>query len=155
KWGKQAFSLSSVLSGGHQDVPFSGITAIDLTANQPVVLPQNAFTVTGLSGNYALSGPTLVGNNIYEYKLTTTLAATTGYDNIQLTLAGFALPTWAPETKAGFFRMLIGDVDGNGVVDTNDQLGITQHLVTKYSGLSYFDVDGDGTVSMSDYYIAR
>jgi hypothetical protein len=156
----QSAPLASVLPAGRKDVPFQGINAIDLVFNQKVNVDAGGFTVNGLAGSYTVSGPTLVGTNTLEWKLTTALASATGYDNISLGLKASAVhaangQAFGGSISNGNFKVLVGDVNGDGVVDLNDQLAVVRSLAVRYVGLSFFDVDGNGSIDMNDYYIVR
>jgi autotransporter-associated beta strand protein len=159
-WGSQSQSLAAVVANGHLDVPFQGVNAIDLVFNQKITVDPGGLTISGLSGNYALSGPFTAGVNTLQWRLSTPLAAAAGYDNVNILLNGSKAHTQTGQlfgaNASRSFKVLIGDVDGNGTVDLNDQLAITRGLTTKYSGLGfYLDLDGDGSITMQDYYIAR
>ncbi len=153
RWGKVSGSLSSILAGNRPDVPFAGINAIDLTFNKPVNFGGvNPLTVSGLFGNYAVSSPVLVGNNTYEWKLSTALGSAKGYDNVTLRLGGAFSGVAIPNSN---FHVLVGDVNGDRKVDLLDQLAIVQALTVRYNGINFLDIDGSGTVDMGDYGIVH
>ncbi len=160
-WGKSSASLASLLgttplggTGLPQDLPFAGINAIDLTFNQTVSPLSLNFSVMGLGVNYLPAGvaPTIVGPNTLEWRLATPLASANGYDNITLGLAGVTLPG-----ALSNFKVLVGDVNGDGKVDLNDQLAVTRNLAIRYTTLAaaFLDVDGSGSIDMNDYSLVR
>jgi hypothetical protein len=168
-WGLKTASLLSLLAlyPTRKDIPFQNINAIDLVFNQDVSITGTGLGVTGqqaldglTGGVYRLSAPIYLANHTVEWRLNTALGGAPGIDKLALGLAAGAVHSTAngntlASNYALNFNVLVGDTDGNGVVDVNDQLLITRNLGIRYSGISFLDLDGDGTISMLDYNISR
>jgi autotransporter-associated beta strand protein len=170
-WGKQTASLLTILAQNpnRKDIPFQNISAIDLVFNEDVRIlgTGSGLSVVGqqaldglLGGVYGLSAPIFLPNHTVEWRLNTVLGGVNGVDKLAMSLAanavqgrGNGLSMSASYSQA--FNVLVGDANGDGVVDLNDQLLIARNLFTKYAGINVLDLDGDGTVSMLDYNIAR
>jgi autotransporter-associated beta strand protein len=169
-WGTQSGSLPALLAqpstsptrttNTRQDLSFSGINAIDLVFNNVLPVGQSpVLTIAGVAGQiYSLSTPILVGNNTYEWKLLNgaSLASLKGFDNITIGVKVQGTTINMPTTN---FNVLVGDVNGDGRVDSYDLLSVTQNLTTRYSNSNLLavlmDVDGDTAISMADYFLAR
>jgi fibronectin-binding autotransporter adhesin len=173
-----AYSVQAALNAGlasHPDVPFQGITAIDLVFNGKVTINNvpPALTITGrnpMTGaltHYTLTNPipvpTPAGDTGFtlEWKIVgTTLAAVTGDEAITLSLNGAQVVNPAngrpfAGTYSFTFQVLAGDVNGDGVVDLKDELAIARALAIRYSGIALLlDLDGDGSITMQDYFVA-
>jgi autotransporter-associated beta strand protein len=169
-WGKQTASLLTMLQNtSRKDIPFQNISAIDLVFNEDVRIlgPGSGLSVVGqqaldglLGGVYGLSAPIFLPNHTVEWRLSTVLGGVNGVDKLAMGLAANAVQgrgngLFMAGAYSQAFNVLVGDADGNGVVDLNDQLLIARNLFTKYGGISFLDLDGDGSISMLDYNIAR
>jgi autotransporter-associated beta strand protein len=182
-WGTRSASVNTILAyssavgGTHPDVPFAGITAIDLVFSGKVTVsntPNPALLLTGTNPithvltHYTLAGPipvtTPAGDTGFtlEWRVVgTSLAAVSGNELISLSLTGAQVinssnnKPFSGNFSYGF-QVLIGDVNGDGVVNLQDELAIARSLTVKYAGLSVLmDLDGDGSISMQDYFIAQ
>ncbi|HEX5271448.1 MAG TPA: dockerin type I repeat-containing protein, partial [Gemmataceae bacterium] len=182
-WGTQSASVPKLLafeaaaSESHPDIPFQGISAIDIVFGGKVTINNvpAALTVTGrnpMTGamrTYTLFNPTPVptpaGDTGYtlEWRIVgTTLAAADFDEAITLALNGAQVVNPAngktfTGTFSYSFTVLVGDVNGDGLVTLLDQQAISHSLAVKYSGFAnvLMDLDGDGSITMLDYYIAN
>jgi autotransporter-associated beta strand protein len=166
-WGKQTASLLTILQNNpnRKDIPFQNITAIDIIFNEDVTVTGSPLSVLGQQaldnlpgGVYGLSNPRYLPNHTVEWQLSTALGGVPGIDKLAMSLASTGVHgkrngKLLASNYGVNFNVLVGDVNGDGVVDLNDQLAVVRNLTTKYSGINFADIDGDGAVTMFDYNI--
>jgi fibronectin-binding autotransporter adhesin len=160
-WGKQSASLLSILQNNpnRKDVPFQNITAIDLVFNEDVTVSGSPFSIIGkVLGNYTVSAPTYLPGHTVEWRLFSALGGLNGVDKLNLNLLANGVRGKRNGKLLGSnyalnFNVLVGDANGDGVVDLQDQLLVMRSLTIKYSGINFCDIDGDGSVSMLDFNI--
>ena len=158
---KQSASLLSILqnSPNRKDVPFQNITAIDLVFNEDVTVSGSPFSIIGkVLGNYTVSAPTYLPGHTVEWRLFSALGGVNGIDKLNLNLLANGVRGKRNGKLLGGnyvlnFNVLVGDANGDGVVDLQDQLLVMRSLTIKYSGINFCDIDGDGSVSMLDFNI--
>ena len=152
-------SKSLSLIGLNRDLPFVNINAIDVLFSDDVAVTSNDLTLTGVNiPSYALSG--------FRYNAATrdaswTLPSPLGIDHLMMALDGTSVtgvhtPSPSIHLRSDFdqdFAVLPGDVNGDGVVNSQDQVLVRNQMVgTGDPGLaSWADVDGSGVVDINDF----
>jgi hypothetical protein len=165
RWGSQSASLLSILDSGRTVLSFLNINAIDIVFSEDVGVAQANLLLQGLAGAYGFTGFSYdAGTFTARWDLQTGLGGTSGIDRLMLSLDGQsalavrdrhgnALNGGSDFTRR--FDVLVGDYDGNGVVDRYDRRGIRDAFTSSYSGINFADLDGDGVVDRTDLRIAR
>jgi hypothetical protein len=152
QFGNRTASLTNVT----RDLPWVNISAIEIVFTANVVVTQSDLTLAGVNvPSYAIAG---FSYNALTKTATWTLAPPLGADRLTLTLAGVhdangnAL---AGGTFVQRFSVLPGDVNGDGVVDSRDMVGVRNEMMGLSPADIWGDLNGDGIVDMNDYNLVR
>ena len=153
-WGSQSMSLI----GLSRDLPFTTIKAIDIIFSDNVVVNPGQLSLTGANGSsYGFAG---FGYSPKTADATWTLPSALGVDRLMMALDGetFAAdPTIAVNPFATKFAVLPGDFNGDGVVNSQDMVGVRNQMqgTGDPSMIGWADLDGDGVVDINDYNAVR
>ena len=151
-------SKSISLSGLQRDLPFTTIKAIDIIFSDDVAVNKGQLSLTGANGSsYGFAG--------FSYSpktddATWTLPSALGVDRLMMALDGetFAAdPTIVVNPFATKFAVLPGDFNGDGVVNSQDMVGVRNQMqgMGDPSMIGWADLDGNGVVDLNDYNAVR
>jgi len=147
-FGSQSYNL---IGSSRFDLPWQ-ITGISAVFSKPITAGDAAsltgVTTTGLSG----LGTTTLTWTIAPLTIGTFATALTGTGADKLTDA-FGNPVGGMAGFSDTFRVLYGDVNGDGVVDSSDMTTDFAATVTPYN--IFADINGDGSVTLADVRIVR
>ncbi len=157
-WGSESMSLLNL----SRDLPFVNINAIDIVFNQNVVVSEADLTLSSLinSGHsYSFSG--------FSYDSAThdakwTLPTAIGVDSLMMALDGAHVKPGIyvnPFTQK--FKVLPGDVNGDGIVNSVD-MGVVRNQIVGIAPLTMWadldgsvDNEGNIVVDMNDWYAVK
>jgi autotransporter-associated beta strand protein len=162
--GSAATLVSTVLNGG---IPYinsslathqhSMVESVVYSFSNPVSLSAANFTLSGFQGtpaslvpNVVVSGSSTVWTVTFSGTGVNNGTHSIGDGEYQLVLSG--VPGLASNTY-DFFRLL-GDMDGNGTVDTSDFAALISTFLRATTDPLYLgadDFDGDGTIGTTDF----
>jgi hypothetical protein len=133
-------------------LPWLNITRIAVVFSESVTLGANALSLTGVvTPSYSLGAPSVVGNTA-TWNLTAPLAR----DILTVRVNGAAVSdsggNHAADTAVQF-KVLAGDFDGNGVVDSVDMVKVRNAMAAPYDPRA--DLNGDGKVDLNDVNAIR
>ena len=158
-YGSQSLSLM----GLNRDLPFISINAIEIAFSDNVSVNQSDLSLIGSSGTpYVLSGLTY-DSKTHEARWS--LPSAIGVDQLMLSLDGTSttgVHTTNPsipmlgDFKQGF-AVLPGDFNGDGVVNSQDLVGVRNEILSIAGAVPtpLGDLNGDGVVNISDYLAIR
>jgi hypothetical protein len=157
-WGGRS---ASVMSLGRA-LPWDNITAIDAVFSEDVAVAQGNLALTGVNiPSYATNGFSYIANTrTARWTFPTALGA----DRLIFTLDGHSgagvkdvsgnLLTGGDFLKS--LAILPGDHNGDGVVNTQDLLGVRNEMPGFGSPpTSFGDINGDGVVDINDYNVVK
>ena len=170
-WGTQSMSLI----GLNRDLPFVDITALDVIFSDDVSVTAAELALRGTAtaaSELALRGTATAasayGFTKFSYNPTThdatwTLPSALGIDNLMLSLNGPVGAATSAIPLAGAtswnFSVLPGDFNGDGVVNSNDMVGVRNQtpafLAPQVLPSPFADIDGNGVVDLNDINVAR
>ena len=150
---------SMSLIGLARDLPFLNIRAIDVVFSDDVVVSSSMLALAGVNvPTYTFSG---FSYDSAAHKATWSLPTAIGVDRLMLSLSGETAPPVSgsgpnigADPFSNAFSVLPADVDGNGVVNTNDVLAVRNQIQLGMY-LIWTDVDGSGSVDLTDYTNVR
>ncbi len=151
-------SKSISLSGLQRDLPFTTIKAIDILFSDDVAVNMGQLSLTGANGkSYGFAG---LRYSPKTDDATWTLPSALGVDRLMMALDGetFAAdPTIVVNPFATKFAVLPGDFNGDGVVNSQDMVGVRNQMqgVGDPSMIGWADLDGNGVVDLNDYNAVR
>jgi len=151
-------SKSISLTGLNRDLPFTTIKAIDIIFSDNVAVNMGQLSLTGV--NVASYGLTGVSYDPNTNDATWTLPSALGVDRLMMALDGAAFaadPTISVNPFAAKFAVLPGDVNGDGVVNSQDMVLVRNEIqgTGDPSMIGWADLDGNGIVDINDYNAVR
>ena len=105
--------------------------------------------------NYGLTGVSYDPNT---NDATWTLPSALGVDQLMMALDGAAFaadPTISVNPFAAKFAVLPGDFNGDGVVNSQDMVGVRNEMLGWVTPTLFGDFNGDGVVDINDYTAVR
>jgi Dockerin type I domain len=155
-WGTQSATLQTASdglrllpAGRNTDLPWLGIDRLQITLSQPATLSAADVTVTSSSGtNY---GPVTVSGSGTSY--TVTLAQPiNAADRVTITIGSDLIASYTRRLD-----VLPGDINGDGVVNSQDMVGIRNEMLGLMGAMPtiFGDINGDGVVDINDYNAVR
>jgi len=151
-------SKSISLTGLNRDLPFTTIKAIDIIFSDKVAVNMGQLSLTGVNvPSYGLTGVSYDPNT---NDATWTLPSALGVDRLMMALDGAAFaadPTISVNPFAAKFAVLPGDVNGDGVVNSQDMVLVRNEIqgTGDPSMIGWADLDGNGIVDINDYNAVR
>ena len=151
-------SKSISLTGLNRDLPFTTIKAIDIIFSDNVAVNMGQLSLTGVNvPSYGLTGVSYDPNT---NDATWTLPSALGVDRLMMALDGAAFaadPTISVNPFAAKFAVLPGDVNGDGVVNSQDMVLVRNEIqgTGDPSMIGWADLDGNGIVDINDYNAVR
>jgi hypothetical protein len=148
-WGTAgSASIFSVTS----NLPWYHVKTIDIVFASDVSgnISQSSLALTGVNvANYNIgnSGSASFSYNAGTKTATWTLSSAINIDRLMMSLSGGIY------TKS--FNVLPGDVNNDGVVNSQDLVLIQQHFTSSVAYNALYDIDGDGVVDINDYTLLR
>src|SRR5262249_46672056 len=153
-WGTRTARLQTAAdglrllpAGRATDLLWLGVRDLQITLGQAATLTAAAVTVRSAGGVHY--GPlTLTGSGI-SYTITLARPIDTP-DRVMITIGN--------ETIADFTRrldVLPGDFNDDGVVNSQDMVGVRNELLGIISPTLFGDINGDGKVDINDYNAVR
>jgi hypothetical protein len=154
EWGSQSMSIL----GLNRDLPFTTIKAIDVIFSDDITVSIGQLSLTGVNvPSYGFSG--------FHYdpstdKATWTLPSALGVDRLMMALDGATFATDSTISAKSFaanLAVLPGDFNGDGVVNSQDFVGVRNEVqgTGDPSLIGWADLDGDGDVDLNDYRVVR
>jgi hypothetical protein len=161
RFGSQSYSLI----GNDRILPWTNISAVDITFSQDVVVDANDLRLSGINvrqygGTFSYDGA--------KHTATWKLASAIEADRLTLSLDGDG-PSGdgndGIKSAAGAylqggdvalgFRVLAGDYNGDGVVTIQDSVAVRDHSPGYGQYQLWADLDGDGDVDIDDINAPR
>jgi hypothetical protein len=157
-WGSRSMSIL----GLNRDLPFINITAIDIIFSDNVNVTSANLALTGVNiPSYSFSQ---FNYNSTAHDATWTLPTALGVDRLMMALDNVTAtpqagtgPNIALGHYANGFNVLPGDVDGDGVVTSQDVV-LVRNMFLGFGGTAvtiFGDLDGNGVVDINDYNAVR
>jgi len=154
KWGSETMSIVNL----NRDLPFFNVTGLEVTYSDPVNIAGTGLALTSTAGG-ATYAPVKVGSGQGTTAETWNLPTAIGIDRLMLALdQANTVAANAPSLKlfgltSQAFSILPGDFDGDGVVSSADVIDINNATTGPYD--IWADLNGDGTVDITDVKLAR
>jgi len=151
-------SKSISLIGLNRDLPFTTISAIDILFSDNVTVSLRQLSLTGVNvPNYNFSGVTY---NPSTDDATFTLPSALGVDHLMMALNAVAFagdPTISANPFGAKFAVLPGDFNGDGVVNSQDMVGVRNEMqgTGDPTLIGWANLDGNGVVDINDYNAVR
>jgi hypothetical protein len=157
-WGSQTMSIL----GLKRDLPFINITAVDILFSNDVQVSSTNLSLTGVNiPSYSLGQFTY---NASTHDATWNLPTALGVDRLMMALDNVTATPQAgtgPNIALGHvsngFSVLPGDVDGDGVVSSQDAV-LVRNMFLGFGGgvvTIFGDLDGSVVVDVNDYNAVR
>jgi hypothetical protein len=146
-------SRSMSLIGLARDLPFIDIQSIDVIFSDNVSASLGELSLNGVNvSSYSFSGMTY---DPTAYDATWTLTAPLADDRLALALSGVTFAGDATISVNPFsttFAVLPGDFNGDGVVNSQDLVGVRNEIQGKGDPgqIGWADIDGNGVVNPAD-----
>jgi hypothetical protein len=144
-----ADGLRLLPSGRHTDLPWTGINRLQVTLAQAANLAAGDITVHGVSGiNYGVDS---VSGSGTSYTITLSQRIN-GPDRVTLKIGNALIASFTRRID-----VLPGDFNDDGVVNSQDMVGIRNEIIG-YAGAVWTifgDINGDGLVDINDYTAVR
>ena len=160
-WGTQSMSLLNL----NRDLPFVDIKAIDIIFNENVSVTQGDLAVSTLINSGKTYNFTGFFYNAATFDAKWTLPSAIGVDSLMMALDGHhsTSGTDGVHVPPGIylgdytqkFKVLPGDVNGDGVVNSQDIAAVQGQILGVISTTVWADVDGNGEVDITDYNDVR
>jgi hypothetical protein len=153
-WGTQTVALQTAAdgirllpAGRNTDLPWLGINTLKITLGTAATLSAGDVMVTSASGtNY---GPVTISGSGKSYTITLAQPIIVA-DRLTITIGN--------ATIASFTRrldVLPGDFNDDGVVNSQDVVGVRNEVLGITSPTIFGDINGDGKVDINDYNAVR
>jgi hypothetical protein len=140
-----ADGLRLLPAGRTNDMPWVNMNAMTIQLSHSATLTPADVTATGSSGvNY---GPVTVSGSGTTYTITLHQAISKA-DRVTITISNAGIAPYVCRLD-----VLPGDVNDDGLVNVADGMAILANLTHPYS--PFCDMDGDGSVSMTDFVVYR
>jgi hypothetical protein len=133
-------------AGRTTDVPWLGISQIQITLVQAATLAATDITVVGYSTNY---GPVTVDGSGTNYKITLAQPIN-GPDRVTLSIGNSLIARFTRRLD-----VLPGDFNDDGLVSAQDMVGIRNEMLGWVTPTLFGDINGDGVVDINDYTAVR
>lgn len=152
-------AMSMSLIGLMRDLPFINIKSLDVIFSDNVIVTSSMLQLLGINvPNYTFSN---FSYNASTYDATWTLTAAIGIDRLTLNLNGVTAvpnsgsgPNIGADPFTNSFAVLPGDVNGDGVVSSNDMVLVRNQILLGTYNI-WDDVNGDGVIDITDYNDVR
>jgi hypothetical protein len=155
-WGSRTAALetgsdgmSLLPAGRNTDMPWLGITRVQITLSQAATLAAGDVTVTSASGiSY---GPVTVSGSGTSYTITLAHSIDAA-DRVTITIGNDLIASFTRRLD-----VLPGDVNDDGIVNAQDMVLIRNAIQETGDPLmnGWADMDGNGLLNVSDYSAAR
>jgi hypothetical protein len=154
QWGTQSVALVTapdgirlLPSGRTTDLPWLGIQHVQIILSQAATLVASDVTVHSARGiNY---GPVSVSGSGISYTITLAQAITLA-DRVTITIANATIATYTRRLD-----VLPGDFNDDGVVNSQDVVGVRNEILGLAPMTIFGDINGDGKVDINDYNAVR
>ncbi len=156
KWGSETRSILNL----NRDLPFVDITGLEVKFTDPVNITGSGLSLTSTAGGPKYS-PTNNGSSSSTSDVTWTLPTAIGVDRLMLQLDQANIVASAASTltllglNSESFSVLPGDVNGDGVVNSQDMATVQGEILGVIPSTVWADVDGNGKVDITDYNYVR
>jgi microcystin-dependent protein len=152
RWGLRAVSLLNMT----RDLPFVDITKFEVRLTDPVNVTGTGLSLTSTAGGPQYT-PALAGPSTATSDLNWTLPTAIGIDRLMLQLdqanivssIAPSLSLFGPSRES--FSVLPGDVNGDGVVNSQDLATVQGEILGVLNPTSWADVDGTCKIDGMDY----
>ena len=141
-----ADGLRLLPAGRNTDLPWLGINTLSITLSQAEALSPSDVTVAGI--NIANYGPVTISGSGTNYTLTLAQPINAA-DRVTVTIGNAGIATFTRRLD-----VMPGDVNDDGAVNALDTT-VEHNAVLAGTYLLLDDIDGDGTVSLTDYNLVR
>jgi hypothetical protein len=153
-WGTQSVALVTapdgirlLPSGRTTDLPWLGIQHVQIILSQAATLVAGDVTVHSARGiNY---GPVTVSGSGISYTINLAQAITVA-DRVTITIANATIATYTRRLD-----VLPGDFNDDGVVNSQDVVGVRNEILGLAPMTIFGDINGDGKVDINDYNAVR
>jgi hypothetical protein len=153
-WGTQTAPLQTAAdllrllpAGRKTDLPWLGINRLPITLSEAETLTSGDVTVTSARG--IKYGPVTISGSGTSYTITLANPITVA-DRLTITIgnANIATYTWRLD-------VLPGDFNDDGVVNSQDIVGVRNEILGLAPITIFGDINGDGKVDINDYNAVR
>jgi hypothetical protein len=153
-WGSQTASLQTAAdglrllpAGRNTDMPWLGINGLPITLGSAATLGAGDVTVTSAIGvNY---GPVTVSGSGTSYTITLAQAINTA-DRVTISIGNALIASFTRRLD-----VLPGDFNDDGVVNSQDMVGVRNEILGLTPITIFGDINGDGVVDINDYNAVR
>ena len=144
-FGTQSYNL---IGSARYDLPWQ-ITGIRVVFSEPVNATSSSLQGTNITiGSFSGSG-----TNTLTWSINTLTSGSFGASLNIGTITDVASNTLSGANTAENFKVLYGDFNGDGVVNSSDMVGVNNATVGAYN--IFANLNGDGKVDVNDVAIAR
>jgi hypothetical protein len=153
-WGTQSVALQTAAdgirllpAGRNTDLPWLGINRVQITLGAAATLSAGDVTVHSASGiNY---GTVTISGSGTSYTITLAQPINLA-DRVTITIANASIATFTRRLD-----VLPGDFNDDGVVNSQDMVGVRNEILGLAPITIYGDINGDGKVDINDYNAVR
>jgi hypothetical protein len=153
-WGTQTASLQTAAdglrllpAGRNTDMPWLGINKLPITISQAATLATGDVTVTSAIG--VTYGPVNVSGSGTSYTITLAQPINKA-DRVTITIGNALIFTFTRRLD-----VLPGDFNDDGVVNSQDLVGVRNEMLHITPMTIFGDINGDGVVDIKDYNLVR
>ena len=157
-WGSESMSLLNL----SRDLPFVNINAIDIVFNENVVVSEADLTLSSLINSGHSYSFSEFSYNAATHDAKWTLPTAIGVDSLMMALDGAHVnPGIYVNPFTQKFKVLPGDVNGDGVVNSLD-MGVVRNQIVGIAPLTIWadldgsvDNEGNIVVDLNDWYAVK
>jgi hypothetical protein len=142
-----ADGLRLLPAGRSTDLPWLGINQLQITLSQAAALTPSDVSIHGIA--VADYGPVTISGSGASYTITLAQPINAA-DRVTVSIGNASIATYTRRLD-----VLPGDVNDDGVVNTQDVIAVRNMIVGLQAATIYGDLDGNGIADMTDYNQVR
>jgi hypothetical protein len=153
-WGTQTDALQTAAdgirllpAGRNTDLPWRGINRVQITLGAAATLTAGDITIHSAIG--ASYGPVTISGSGTSYTITFAQPIA-GADRVTITIGNASIATFTRRLD-----VLPGDFNDDGVVNSQDLVGVRNEVLGLTKATIFGDINGDGKVDIKDYNAVR